>query len=142
MLFKPKIQKMYTMHPKSPNFGFRQATRTIALFAKTQNFNKLSSQLNPQQIPDPNAFSNSKPKGRTRCVQNYQSSRFRQTTRMIALFVENQISTNYPDNLIPTKLFSNTKFKGIRNASRIRSPHSQKHSKLYFKCVPKSFKLF
>ena len=108
------------MHPKSPNFGFRQAMRTIALFAKNQNFNKLSSQLNPQQIPDPNALSNSKPKGRTRCVQNYQSSRFRQTTRTIALFMENQISTNYPNNLIPTKLFSNTKFK--RHMQRVQDP--------------------
>ena len=124
------------------NSRFRQATRTIALFAENWNFNKLSSQLNPHQFPDPNAFSNSKPKGRTRCVQNYQSSRFRQATRTIALFAENQISANYPDNLIPTKLFSNTNFKGVRNASRIRSPRSQKHSKLYFKCVPKSFKLF
>ena len=81
--------------------GFRQATRTIALFAKNQNFNKLSNQLNSQQIPNPNALSNSKPKGRTRCVQNYQSSRFRQTTRTIALFAENQISTNYPSFLKP-----------------------------------------
>ena len=108
------------MRPKSPNFGFRQATRTITLFAKNQNFNKLSSQLNPQQIPDPNTLSNSKPKGRTQCVQNYQSSRFRQTTWTIALFVENQISTNYPKNLIPTKLFSNTKFK--RHTQRVQDP--------------------
>ena len=111
---------MYTMHPKSPNFGFRQTTRTIALFAKNQNFNKLSSQLNPQQIPDPNALSNSKPKGRTRCAQNYQSSRFRQATRTIALFAENQISSNYPNNLISTKLFSNTKFK--RRMQRVQDP--------------------
>ena len=99
---------------------FRQATRTITLFAENQNFNKLSSQLNPQQIPDPNTLSNSKPKGRTRCVQNYQSSRFRQTMRMIALFAENQISTNYPNNLIPTKLLSNTKFK--RRTQRVQDP--------------------
>ena len=108
------------MRPKSPNFRFRQATRTIALFAKNQNFNKLSSQLNPQQIPDPNALSNSKPKGRTQYVQNYQSSRFRQATRTITLFTENQISTNYPNNLIPTKLFSNTKFK--RRTQRVQDP--------------------
>ena len=38
----------------------------------------------------------------------------------IALFAKNQISTNYPNNLIPTQLLSNTKFK--RRMQRVQDP--------------------
>ena len=108
----------------------------ITLFAENRNFNKLSSQLNPQQITDPNAVSNSKPKGRTQRVQNYQNSRFRQATRTIALFAENQISTNYPDNLIPTKLFLNTKFK--RRTQRIQDPVTP-FAKTFKNCISNAY---
>ena len=72
--------------PKNPKF--RQATRTIALFAKNQNLNKLSNQLNPQQNSNQNAFQTPKFNGRTQCVQNHQILKFRQATQTIALFAE------------------------------------------------------
>ena len=93
----------------------------IALFAKNQNFNKLSNQLNPPaKFLTQTLFQTQNPKdvrdaSRTTKVRDLGKQRKRSLCSR-----KNQISTNYPNNLIPTKLFANSKFK--RRTQRIQDP--------------------
>ena len=99
---------------------FKQTTRTIALFAKNQNLNKLSNQLNSQQNYNQNVFQTQN----LMVVHNASKIiKFRNLGKQRERSLcsrKNQISTNHSNNLIPTKLFANSKFKGCMQ--RVQDP--------------------
>ena len=127
MLPNPKVKGRTQCVQNYQNPRFRQATqRSAVLLLKIKIPTNYPTNLIPNKNPYPKHFQTQNSNDVHITIQNYQNPRFRQATRTIALFAENQkFQQIIQANIVLTKSFFRTQ------NSKKRTQHAQNSVTLF-----------